>query len=190
MAREAQLHLQKKGSDAQFVDRLSAILAKHHVLQDKEAASLRHDFDKSSAFYFEDFLVDEGLVGKEEVLSALSEYYLLPSIDVIGIFFDHHLVTMFPKDVMLRNGFIPYDRDGDVLIVVAARPDHPQLPEIIGKFVSYDVTFLAGLYTDICDAVKEFYDESIEQAELELFEDNRDEHEEDPLRDIQERIDE
>lgn len=188
MAREAVR--QAKGSDARLVDRLSTILAKHHALPDKEVALLKHDFEKSSALYFEDFLVEEGLVSKEDILNALSEYYLLPSMDVVGVFFDHHLVTMFPKDVMLRNGFIPYDRDGDVLIVIAARPDHPQLPEIVGKFVSYDVTFLAGLYTDICDAVKEFYDESIEQADLELFEDNRDEHEEDPLRDFQKHIDE
>jgi hypothetical protein len=162
--------------DSTFIDSVCAILVKHDALKNKDASDLKKSFEAHSALYFEDFLLEEELVEKEALLRALSELYGLPALDVVGVFFDHHLVTMFPKDVMLRNGFIPYERDGDVLLVVAARPNSPKLPEIIGKFVSYDVTFLAGIYRDICDMVKEFYDASIEKADISVFEDTRDEH--------------
>jgi len=166
----------EKVTDAEFITALCDLLVEHKALRSGDARSLSKAFAAHGAIYFEDFLLEEDLVSKEDLLTALGEYYKLPAMDVVGIFFDHHLVKMFPKDVMLRNGFIPYDRDDDVLILVAARPTHPQLPEIIGKFVSYDVTFMVGLDVDICDMVKEFYDESIVQADLELFEDNRDPH--------------
>lgn len=183
-------HFNLEYQDALFIDGLTAILIEKKALTHKSAADLRKAFAERSALAFEEFLLDEELVTKENLIEALAEYYNLPAMDVMGVFFDHHLVKMFPKDVMLRNGFIPYDRDGDVLIVVAARPNDPQLPEIIGKFVSYDVTFMVGYYRDICDMVKEFYDESIEVADIELFEDTQDEHMQHPIDDINNKIDE
>lgn len=174
----------EKNYDKPFIDALCSILVKNQSLKNRDAQSLEDAFKNNSALYFEDFLLEEDFVSKEALLQALHEYYQFPAIDVIGEFFDHHLVTMFPKDVMLRNAFIPYNRDGDILLVVAARPSHPELPEIIGEFVSYDVTFMVGLYRDICDQVKEFYDSSIEVADIELFEDTRDEHEMHPIDDI------
>lgn len=177
----------EKNHDSAFIHALCALLAKNKALKNNDAQALEKAFENSTAIYFEDFLIETDLVSKEDVLNALSEYYQMPAIDVTGIFFDHHLVTMFPKDVMIRNGFIPYERDGsisdpddnsgNILIVVAARPRHPELPEIIGKFVSYDVTFMAGLYRDICDQVDDFYDESIELADIQMLEDTTDEHE-------------
>jgi len=176
--------------DQLFIESLCHILAEKNALKAVDAKNIQEAFMQQSALTFEQFLLDEELVTKEDLLEALSVYYDLPAVDVIGIFFDHQLLRMFPKDVMLRNGFIPYERDGDVLMVIAAQPNHPQLAEIIGKFVSYDVTFMVGLLTDINEMVKEFYDESITIADIELFEDNRDEHENHPLEDINNEQDE
>jgi hypothetical protein len=186
MAHELKNDLQ----DKLFIDGLTKILVDNKVLTEKVARDLRKSFDDQSTLTYEEFLLDEDFVSKENLLEALGEYYNLPPMDVMGVFFDHHLVKMFPKDVMLRNDFIPYDLDGDVLIVVAAKPNNPELPEIIGKFVSYDVTFMVGYFRDIADMAKEFYDESIEVADIELFEDNRDEHMINPLDDINNKIDE
>ena len=168
----------EKNRDKEFIDGFCAILVKNKALKNRDAHDLEVEFERSTAIYFEDFLLAEDLVSKEDLLQALGEYYQMPAIDVVGIFFDHHLVRMFPQDVMLRNGFIPFERDQDILIVIAARPRHPALPEIIGDFVSYDVTFMAGLYEDICGQVEAFYDQSIETAEIQMFEDTTDKHEE------------
>ena len=35
---------------------------------------------------------------QENLLEALSEYYQVPSFDVVGYFFERHLFHMFPKE--------------------------------------------------------------------------------------------
>lgn len=131
------------------------------ILKNRDAQALLADFKNSGLGSFEEFVLEEGIVSKEDLLDALSAYYQVAAFDVDGEFFEHTLVRMFPKDVMLRNGFIPLTHDGDVLIVVAADPADAMLSEIVGRFVSYDVTFVVGLARDIDDAIKEFYDEAV-----------------------------
>lgn len=140
---------------------LCEFFEQNHVLKNRDAKALAQDFKNSGSGNFEEFVLEEGIISKEDLLDALSAYYQVAAFDVDGEFFDHNLVRMFPKDVMLRHRFIPLSHDGDVLIVVAADPADELLPEIIGRFVSYDVTFVVGLARDIDDAIKEFYDESI-----------------------------
>lgn len=168
----------EKNRDQAFIDGFCALLVKSGALKNRDAQELQEQFERSTAIYFEDFLLEEDIVSKEDMLQTLSEYYQMPAVDVIGVFFDHHLVRMFPKDVMLRDGFIPFERDGDILLVIAARPRHPALSQVIGDFVSYDVAYMVGIYTDITGQVQEFYDQSIETAEIQMFEDTTDKHEE------------
>lgn len=140
---------------------LCEFFEQNHILKGRDAKALEQDFKKSGTSNFEDFLLEEELVSKEDLLDGLSAYYQVAAFDVNGEFFDHNLVRMFPKDVMLRNAFIPWQHDGDVLIVIAADPGDEAVPEIVGRFVSYDVTFVVGLARDIEDAIKEFYDEAV-----------------------------
>jgi len=79
---------------------------------------------------------------------------------VIGYFFDHNLITKFPKGFLLRSRIIPLEVDQNMLIVVASNPDDPGLESKIREYVSYEVNFMVGLNRDICDSVKEFYDPS------------------------------
>lgn len=146
-----------------FVEALCAILVKHQVIAKKEEASILKAFKGSSVDYFEEFLIDEGLVDDINVIRALGEYYQLPTSDVVGYFFDHALLRMFPKDILLRHGIIPLEVDEETMIVVAADPADSSLLPIIGNYVSYDIRFTVGLRRYICDAVKEFYDESLTQ---------------------------
>ena len=152
-----------------IVQALCKIFEKNGVLRHFDAESLEKSFKDRSEITFEDFLLEEGIVTKEELLHALSEFYEKPSLDVEGEFFDHHLVVMFPKDEMLRNLFIPYMRDGDVLQVVANNPNNNTLSEIIGRYVSYDVTYMVGIARDISDMVEEYYDPSITEREIDEF---------------------
>lgn len=110
---------------------------------------------------FENYLLDEGFVEKEDLLRALSKYYKTPAFDANGVFFEHQYVHMFPKDVMLRNNFIPLDVEDEIMTIVASHPTDPQLPELINSFVSYSLIFLVGFASDIDDAVKEYYDQAL-----------------------------
>lgn len=140
---------------------LGEILVATKALTRADLEALTHTFAQREMVRFEEFLLDEGLVSKQALLTALETYYKLPAVDVAGIFFDHHLVTSFPKDVMLRKGFIPYERDGDVLEVIVADPQDEALLSVIGSHVSYDIVIVVGIYREICDAIKEYYDEAL-----------------------------
>lgn len=153
-------------NEKKFACDIANILAKDlSIFPEKRAQVLCNLFEEASHEKFNNFIVEEGFVAKEDLLKALSIYYSVAPFDVRGYFFEHHLVRMFPKNVMLRHGFIPLSHGGPTLVVVAADPSDPELPEIIGNYVSYDVTFVVGLKEDIEDAVKEFYDFSLTEID-------------------------
>jgi hypothetical protein len=170
----------------QFIDKFTEILHKNGALKGADAQALKRAFRRRLDIAYEEFLIDENIINREELLQALSEYYNLPSIDVEGEFFSHHLVTMFPKDLLLRHHFIPYDQDENILIVVAAEPDDPGLPEMIGNYVSYDVTFMVGYFRDIEEAIEEFYDRALTEDIYD--EDIREEQQERQLEEEMEKL--
>ncbi len=172
----------------EFIDGIIDILTRNKALKIKDSAVLKKDFSERRALSFEDFLIDEHLVSKAALLKALQEYYNVPAIDVLGHFFEHNLVIMIPKHAQMRYCFIPYARDGNILAVVAANPNHPELSEVIGRYVSYDVTFMVGYFRDIRDAIEEFYARAVTEVPQDI--DLRAEREEErALREITEEED-
>jgi hypothetical protein len=167
-----------------FVDCLCDIMLQKDMLKKDDIISLKKDFHESSIPLFEDFLMQEGLIEKEDLLQALSIFYKTQAVDVTGFFFDHHLVTMFPKDEMLRNMFIPYEHDienDDVLTIVAANPHNADLAAIVGKYVSYDVIFFVGIANDIDDAIKEYFDKPLYEVEPDIIDAEEARREEHPV---------
>jgi len=143
-----------------FVHDLSSILVKHKIFSESESKELQRSFAQASQEAFDEFLLDEGLIDKEDLLKALAEYYQMPAIDLAGYFFQTFLLRKFPKDLMIRNIFIPLEVDQNVMVVVAGDPYNPDLLSIIGKYVSYDIQFRTSIKQDIIDAIQEFYDKS------------------------------
>lgn len=146
-----------------FVSGLSALLTKRKLISPADMISLEKEFHARAEVSFEDFILETGIIDREDLLEALSQYYGIPQLDVTGAFFDHQFLNLIPKGVMLRHLFIPYYRDegSDSLWVVAANPDDPHLLYVIGKYINHDINFMVGLPQDIHDAIREFYDESI-----------------------------
>lgn len=143
-----------------FVQDFIEILAQQKSLKHSDSKSLAKNYKDRDDVTFEEYLLDEG-IDKMEILRAMATYFQVPAVDVIGEFFDHYLLRLFEKDVMLRVGFIPHSRDNDTLYVIAANPLYPDLRHIISKFVSHDVSFMVGFISDIRKSVEEYYDESI-----------------------------
>jgi len=143
-----------------FENELTTILVDHHAISQKEAIALEYAFYQSDADEFEDFLLEEGLVAENDLLQALSQYYKVQAFDVVGNFFHRLLLKKFPKGFLLRHGIIPLDADNESIIIIASDPDALGLTEEIAHYVSYDIYFMVGIRRDICDAVKEFYDPS------------------------------
>ena len=143
---------------ASFTKELSKILLKNGAISDKDSATLQRSFAESSKGTFDEFLLDEGLVDKKDLLKALSQYYNVPAVDVDGFFFDPFLLHQIPKDVMIRHLFIPMEVDQNMMTVVANEPDEPLLLSIIGDYFTYDIRLLVGLRQDIINAIMEYYD--------------------------------
>ncbi len=156
----------KKGFEAGFLE----VLVQLTFITPEDAIELLKRYDESDVDQFDEFLLSEGILEQEELLQALSQYYQVPSFDVVGYFFETHLLRMFDKSMLLRNEIIPMQVDENIMIVVAANPDNSELLFEIGENVSYDVRFYVGIARDICDAVKEYYDkadtEDIENEDL------------------------
>lgn len=148
-----------------FIHGLSEILVKQGVLTKQRAGEVEQAFHESPSDNFDEFLIEEGFVEPDELLRALSAYYNVPSFEAEGYFFDQTLVRDFPKDVLLRHAAIPLRLDGDILVVVAANPAEHDLETILRRYTNNDIIFFVGLRRSICDAVKEFYDESLMEEE-------------------------
>jgi hypothetical protein len=151
-----------------FVSGFVQTLVRMNIMKKEEGQAADTAFHDSAKENFVDFLLEEGLVDREDILKALSQYYQVPAFDVVGHFFEHHLLHQFPKDVMLRNAFIPLEVDENMLIVVASEPNNPDLLSIIGENVSYDVRIDVGIRLDIIDAVEEYYDRALTEVEQDV----------------------
>ena len=147
-----------------FAKGLTDILIKQKVLSEAEGETLQKLFQESPKEYFDDFLLEEGIVPEEYLLIALSEYYKVQAVDVVGYFFETFLLHKFPKDVLHRNAFIPMEVDENIMIVVASEPDDPQLLSIIGDYVSYDIQFRVGIRLHITDSISEYYDLAVTEV--------------------------
>jgi len=150
------------------------VLAELKFMPIDDVVQLLASYHESDADQIEDFLLTEGVIDQEQLLEALSEYYQVPSFEVVGYFFERHLIRMFPKELLLRNEMIPLQVDENMMIMVAANPNNPDLLFEIGEHVSYDIRFYVGVARDICDAVKEFHDTA--DTEDEQDQDLRQEH--------------
>lgn len=145
-----------------FVEGLTVLLAQRKLISPIDMARLHTEFAQQDGVAFEDFLLEQGIVEREDLLETLSQYYGVPQLDTVGTFFDHQFLRLLPLEVMLEHLVIPYLREegSDTLWVVAADPSNPHILELLGLYVTHDIAFMVGLPQDIRDALREYYDES------------------------------
>ena len=140
-----------------FGDRLMEILIHEKICSQNDAVDILTMFKDSSKGRIDSFLLEENIVEKEKLLSALSKVYEVSSFDVKGYFFDHELLLLFPKDFLLENVIIPLKTEEDMLTVIMSNPEDDDLLETIGNYVSYDLNVKVGIAQDILDAIEEYY---------------------------------
>jgi hypothetical protein len=156
-----------KNSQNELLERLICALEKREVLEPQDLEALCNDFAQHEALSVQDFLLDEGLVEKADMLEALEEVFGVKAIDVLGTMFDHTLIKAFPKDVLLRNNVIPYLQDGMVLTVIAGNPEDEGLEEVLREYVSNDIEFFVGIPQHIDMMIKDFYQDELYNVDFE-----------------------
>ncbi len=143
-----------------FQHKICEVLVRNKVITEQEAVDLQKDFQGRSKETFDEFLINEGFVTRDEILVALSEYYQVPAFNVVGYLFDHQLLVQFPQDFLLRHGAIPLERDENILAFVVSDPNNSDLLPELSEYVSDDIRFLVGFREDIIDSIMEFYEDS------------------------------
>lgn len=160
-----------------FIDDICTQMVKIKVTTEQEAQALKKTFAESSHDNFEEFLLDEGLIERSDLLRALSLHYKVPSFDCDGFFFNCQLLRQFPKEFLVRCGVVPVEVDQNMLIVVASEPEAPGLESEMRNYVSYEIEFFVGIKRDIWDSIREFYDkaptEDTEMEDLDMREEDR-----------------
>src|SRR5574338_1161097 len=67
----------------------------------------------------------------------LAERYRLEFVDLSQYSPDHDLFRAIPADLMLRYGFVPYRREGAMLVIVVSDPpDLPMIDELAAQLVT------------------------------------------------------
>ena len=150
-----------------FVSRISQALVKLKVMSATEAESFEKEFSGKSKGRVDEFLLDEGLVDRENLLKALQSVYNIPSYDVRGHFFNHQILMLFPRDFLVNKAVIPLDIENDILTIVVANPEDDETMGMIGDYVPYSVNILVGIRRHIVDAIEEYYDEDVATADIE-----------------------
>ena len=75
-----------------FVSGFVQTLVSMNIMAKEEGQAADKAFHDSAKENFVDFLLEEGLVDREDILKALSQYYQVPAFDVVGHFFLHNLL--------------------------------------------------------------------------------------------------
>ena len=84
-----------------FVERLVDIFVKRNTIAADKAPAIKKLFYDRSKPSFVNFLLEEDLLSREDILNALSDYYNVPAFDVEGYFFEH----VYSYDWQAMKGF-------------------------------------------------------------------------------------
>lgn len=150
-----------ESSNKEFIAGLTEILVRDKVLADEKVSQIVKEFANYTKGAFDEFLLSEGLVSKDDLLAALSKYYQVPALDVRGYFLDTGLIQSFPEEFLLHYAILPIEVDEANLIVVAANPDISGLAGKIEEYSSYVTEFRVGILQDIIDTIYQYYNESV-----------------------------
>lgn len=162
-----------------FVTRFAQALIKNNIMKEAEADSLVQEFYDRAKGNVVSFLLEEGILEHEDVLKALASMYDVPAFDVPGHFFNHQLLVLFPKELLLEKALIPLGVEDDIMTVVMSNPEDEDTIERLGEFVSNNINVYVGIQEDIVEAVKEYYDEDVITAETEENQDTNEDNDED-----------
>lgn len=151
-----------------LVTEFAQILADQGVLAAADIESTVDAFQGHTGYaQFEDFLLEEGIASKDQLLEALGTYYGRPAIDVMGELCNHHYVHMFSVNILAQYNFVPLRRDGDVMTFAAGNPDDAELERIVGEYVSYDPEFFPGIPRHIRLLARQCHDEALQEETTE-----------------------
>jgi len=89
------------------------------------------------------FLIEKGILKEEEVYIALAEKYRMPFIDLRQQTISRKMLTMLPRELVLKLQILPISRKGSTLVVATFLTDVPAIKDIIAKYTKQEDIQLA-----------------------------------------------
>lgn len=142
-----------------YAQEIASLLFKQGILKKADASALASGFRGSGQAQIHDFLLEQDLVSKPDLLRVLSQYYGTPAIDINGVQFNHDLVRMFPTRLLTKYTVIPLEMDENAVIFVAARPDADKMRQQLRHYTDCHLEFIVGIAKDIAQAIATYHDE-------------------------------
>jgi type II secretory ATPase GspE/PulE/Tfp pilus assembly ATPase PilB-like protein len=91
---------------------------------------------------------------EERDARRLAQRYQLEFVDLAHFHIDHGLFRSIPADMMLRYGFVPYRRDGQMLLIVVSDPSDLQTIDEVGVQLNTPIRVCVGTPSAIQSILK------------------------------------
>jgi type IV pilus assembly protein PilB len=99
-------------------------------------------------------LMDMGLVAESDIAKTMCIQYQLPFICLQNYDFDDKLVQLFPKEFLHKHRVLPFDRIGDMLLVLVTEIPQEQVLEEIPKLTQLNTALYVGYVSEVMSQLK------------------------------------
>jgi len=143
---------------------LGELLLREEVISLAQLDDARGDIEKHGG-KLGNTLAKLGYVTEAQLVSFLSKQYGVPAVDLGEIDVPEEVIRMVPKEVAVRHGIIPVEKQGSSLIVAVSDPSNIYAMDDIKFLTGYNVEMVVAAETSIHDALDEYYKEEEEAIE-------------------------
>ena len=147
---------------------LGELLLREQVISLVQLDEARTDIEKYGG-RLGNTLAKLGYVSEQQLVSFLSKQYGVPAVSLDDIAVPEEVIKMVPKEVAVRHGIIPVEKQGSSLIVAVSDPSNIYAMDDIKFLTGYNVEMVVAAETSIHDALEEYYQEA-EEALDDIFE--------------------
>ena len=117
------------------------------VSQDQLEEALR--VQKKTGELLGSVLMDMGLVAESDIAKTMCLQYQLPFITLQNYEFDEKLLQLFPKEFLHKHRLLPFDKVGDMLLVLVTEIPQDQVLEEIPKLTHLNTALYVGYLTEV-----------------------------------------
>jgi type IV pilus assembly protein PilB len=135
---------------------VSEVLAERKLLDAEQLAKVAAEAAKSGKT-FQQAAIDAGLIGKAQLLKALSEDWQVKAVDLLQMDVDAETAKIIPEAVARRHVAIPFAKEESVLFVAMADPRDFFASEDIQLRTGLEIQPYLALPTDILAALDAAY---------------------------------
>jgi type IV pilus assembly protein PilB len=135
---------------------VSEVLAERKLLDADQLAKVAAEAGKSGKS-FQQAAIDAGLIGKAQLLKALSEDWQVKAVDLLQMDVDAETAKIIPEAVARRHVAIPFAKEESVLFVAMADPRDFFASEDIQLRTGLEIQPYLALPTDILAALDAAY---------------------------------